>query len=400
MNAEIMGALEQLEKEKGIPKDYMLEKITQALLAAYKKDHTGYTENVVVDIVDGEMKLFVQKEVVEDVMFPGTEISLEDARKKDPAVMEGDIVNVEIEAKQFGRIAAQTAKGVIIQGIREAERGVVFDKFNSKSHEMLTGTVLRIEPESGDVTLRIGAGNDKTNALLAKGEQVAGEQYVEGQSVRVYVVDVRRSSHGPQVIVSRTHPGLVKRLFELEVPEIADGTVEIKSIAREAGSRTKLAVWASDPDIDAVGTCVGLRGARVGAVVEELGGEKMDIIKYSEDPAEFVAAALSPANVLEVRTQPGTKNCRVVVPDDQLSLAIGKEGQNARLAARLTGYKIDIKSESVAAELEEEEEDLLADEPEELLVDEPEDLLADEPEESQETSEESQEAQGEETPAE
>ena len=392
MNAEIMGALEQLEKEKGIPKDYMLEKITQALLAAYKKDHTGYTENVVVDIVDGEMKLFVQKEVVEDVMFPGTEISLEEARKKDPAVMEGDIVNVEIEAKQFGRIAAQTAKGVIIQGIREAERGVVFDKFNSKSHEMLTGTVLRIEPESGDVTLRIGTGNDKTNALLAKGEQVAGEQYVEGESVRVYVVDVRRSSHGPQVIVSRTHPGLVKRLFELEVPEIADGTVEIKSIAREAGSRTKLAVWASDPDIDAVGTCVGLRGARVGAVVEELGGEKMDIIKYSEDPAEFVAAALSPANVLEVRTQPGTKNCRVVVPDDQLSLAIGKEGQNARLAARLTGYKIDIKSESVAAELEEEEEDLLADEPEELL--------ADEPEESQETSEESQEAQGEETPAE
>ena len=400
MNAEIMGALEQLEKEKGIPKDYMLEKITQALLAAYKKDHTGYTENVVVDIVDGEMKLFVQKEVVEDVMFPGTEISLEEARKKDPAVMEGDIVNVEIEAKQFGRIAAQTAKGVIIQGIREAERGVVFDKFNSKSHEMLTGTVLRIEPESGDVTLRIGTGNDKTNALLAKGEQVAGEQYVEGESVRVYVVDVRRSSHGPQVIVSRTHPGLVKRLFELEVPEIADGTVEIKSIAREAGSRTKLAVWASDPDIDAVGTCVGLRGARVGAVVEELGGEKMDIIKYSEDPAEFVAAALSPANVLEVRTQPGTKNCRVVVPDDQLSLAIGKEGQNARLAARLTGYKIDIKSESVAAELEEEEEDLLADEPEDLLVDEPEDLLADEPEESQETSEESQEAQGEETPAE
>ena len=400
MNAEIMGALEQLEKEKGIPKDYMLEKITQALLAAYKKDHTGYTENVVVDIVDGEMKLFVQKEVVEDVMFPGTEISLEDARKKDPAVMEGDIVNVEIEAKQFGRIAAQTAKGVIIQGIREAERGVVFDKFNSKSHEMLTGTVLRIEPESGDVTLRIGTGNDKTNALLAKGEQVAGEQYVEGESVRVYVVDVRRSSHGPQVIVSRTHPGLVKRLFELEVPEIADGTVEIKSIAREAGSRTKLAVWASDPDIDAVGTCVGLRGARVGAVVEELGGEKMDIIKYSEDPAEFVAAALSPANVLEVRTQPGTKNCRVVVPDDQLSLAIGKEGQNARLAARLTGYKIDIKSESAAAELEEEEEELLADEPEDLLVDEPEELLADEPEESQETSEESQEAQGEETPAE
>lgn len=380
MNAEIMGALEQLEREKGIPKDYMLEKITQALLAAYKKDHTGYTENVVVDIVDGEMKLFVQKEVVEDVMFPGTEISLMDARKLDPAATEGDVINVEIEAKQFGRIAAQTAKGVIIQGIREAERGVVFDKFNSKSHEMLTGTVLRIEPDTGDMTIQIGTGSDKTNALLAAGEQVKGESYTEGQTIRVYVVDVRRSNHGPQVIVSRTHPGLVKRLFELEVPEIADGTVEIKSIAREAGSRTKIAVWAADPDIDAVGTCVGLRGARVGAVVDELGGEKMDIIKYSEDPAEFVAAALSPASVIEVKTQPGSKNCRVVVPDDQLSLAIGKEGQNARLAARLTGYKIDIKSQSAAEALEQEE--ALAQEEtleEELLLD-------DEQEATQETA--------------
>ena len=369
MNAEIMGALEQLEKEKGIPKDYMLEKITQALLAAYKKDHTGYTENVVVDIVDGEMKLFVQKEAVEDVMFPGTEISLEDARKITPDAMEGDLVNVEIEAKQFGRIAAQTAKGVIIQGIREAERGVVYDKFNSKSHEMLTGTVLRIEPESGDMTIRLTTGisssTDKTNALLAAGEQVKGETYTEGDTIRVYVVDVRRSTHGPQVIVSRTHPGLVKRLFELEVPEIADGTVEVKSIAREAGSRTKIAVWAADPDIDPVGTCVGLRGARVGAVVDELGGEKMDIIKYSEDPADFVAAALSPADVVKVITQPGTKSCRVVVPDDQLSLAIGKEGQNARLAARLTGYKIDIKSESAFEAMEEEEE---PQEDEELLL--------------------------------
>jgi N utilization substance protein A len=302
-------------------------------------------------------------------MFPGTEISLRDARKLSPGAQEGDLINVELEAKQFGRIAAQTAKGVIIQGIREAERGVVYDKFNSKSHEMLTGTVLRVEPESGDLTIRIGAVNgattDKTNALLATGEQVRGEQYTEGDTIRVYVVDVRRSNHGPQVIVSRTHPGLVKRLFELEVPEIADGTVEVKSIAREAGSRTKLAVWAADPDIDPVGTCVGLRGARVGAVVDELHGEKMDIIKYSEDPAEFVAAALSPADVLQVIPQVGTKSCRVVVPDDQLSLAIGKEGQNARLAARLTGYKIDIKSETAFAALEEEEaqeEDLLLEE--------------------------------------
>ena len=374
MNAEIMGALEQLEREKGIPKDYMLEKISAALLAAYKKDHTGYTENVMVSVVDGELKMFVQKEAVEELMFPDTEISLDNARKLVPDAVEGDIINVEVDARQFGRIAAKTAKDVIIQGIREAEHTVIFDKFTSKSHEMITGTVLRIEPDSGDMLIRIatgaagtGNGTDKTNALLAAGEQVRGESYTEGDSIRVYVVDVRRSSHGPQVIVSRTHPGLVKRLFEREVPEIADGTVEVKSIAREAGNRTKLAVWSSDPDVDAVGTCVGPRGGRVGAVVDELGGEKMDIIQYSEDPAEFVAAALSPADVVEVLVQPGTKNCRVVVPDDQLSLAIGKEGQNARLAARLTGYKIDIKAESDADALNFGEEEPLPEEPEDII---------------------------------
>ena len=375
MNAEIMGALEQLEREKGIPKDYMLEKISAALLAAYKKDHTGYTENVMVSVVDGELKMFVQKEAVEELMFPDTEISLDNARKLVPDAVEGDIINVEVDARQFGRIAAKTAKDVIIQGIREAEHTVIFDKFTSKSHEMITGTVLRIEPDSGDMLIRIatgaagtGNGTDKTNALLAAGEQVRGESYTEGDSIRVYVVDVRRSSHGPQVIVSRTHPGLVKRLFEREVPEIADGTVEVKSIAREAGNRTKLAVWSSDPDVDAVGTCVGPRGGRVGAVVDELGGEKMDIIQYSEDPAEFVAAALSPADVVEVLVQPGTKNCRVVVPDDQLSLAIGKEGQNARLAARLTGYKIDIKAESDADALNFGEEEPLPEEPEDVIL--------------------------------
>ena len=377
MNAEIMGALEQLEREKGIPKDYMLEKISAALLAAYKKDHTGYTENVMVSVVDGELKMFVQKEAVEELMFPDTEISLDNARKLVPDAVEGDIINVEVDARQFGRIAAKTAKDVIIQGIREAEHTVIFDKFTSKSHEMITGTVLRIEPDSGDMLIRIatgaagtGNGTDKTNALLAAGEQVRGESYTEGDSIRVYVVDVRRSSHGPQVIVSRTHPGLVKRLFEREVPEIADGTVEVKSIAREAGNRTKLAVWSSDPDVDAVGTCVGPRGGRVGAVVDELGGEKMDIIQYSEDPAEFVAAALSPADVVEVLVQPGTKNCRVVVPDDQLSLAIGKEGQNARLAARLTGYKIDIKAESDADALNFGEEEPLPEEPEDIIPEE------------------------------
>lgn len=375
MNAEIMGALDQLEKEKGIPKEYMLDKITQALLAAYKKDHTGYTDNVTVNIIDGEMKLFAQKEVVEEVQFPATEISIAEAQKYMPGAVEGDLVEVETKAKQFGRIAAQTAKGVIIQGIREAEREAAYGRFTSKSHEMLTGSVLRIDPINGGITVRIGTGSDKMDAYLSQSEQVPGETWVEGDTIRVYVVDVRKSSHGAQMMVSRTHPGLVKRLFELEVPEIADGTVEIRSIAREAGSRTKLAVWASDPDIDPVGTCVGPRGGRVGAVVDELGGEKMDIIKYSEDPAEFVAAALSPADVLQVITYPGTKNCRVIVPDDQLSLAIGKEGQNARLAARLTGYKIDIKSKTAAEALEEEEANA---QPEELPVEdgqEPEDDL-------------------------
>lgn len=375
MNAEIMGALDQLEKEKGIPKEYMLDKITQALLAAYKKDHTGYTDNVTVNIIDGEMKLFAQKEVVEEVQFPATEISIAEAQKYMPGAVEGDLVEVETKAKQFGRIAAQTAKGVIIQGIREAEREAAYGRFTSKSHEMLTGSVLRIDPINGGITVRIGTGSDKMDAYLSQSEQVPGETWVEGDTIRVYVVDVRKSSHGAQMMVSRTHPGLVKRLFELEVPEIADGTVEIRSIAREAGSRTKLAVWASDPDIDPVGTCVGPRGGRVGAVVDELGGEKMDIIKYSEDPAEFVAAALSPADVLQVITYPGTKNCRVIVPDDQLSLAIGKEGQNARLAARLTGYKIDIKSKTAAEALEEEGANA---QPEELPVEdgqEPEDDL-------------------------
>ena len=374
MNAEIMGALEQLEKEKGIPKDYMLEKITQALLAAYKKDHTGYTENVVVEAVDGELKLFVQKEAVEEVMFPGTEISLEDARAINPDAMEGDLINVEIEAKQFGRIAAQTAKGVIIQGIREAERGVVYDRFTSKSHEMLTGTVLRMDPESGDMIVRIGSGTEKTNAVMPRSEQSDIEEYREGDLIRVYVVEVRRNNHGPQVVVSRTHPGLVKRLFEREVPEIADGTVEIKSIAREAGNRTKLAVWASDPDIDPVGTCVGIRGARVAAVVDELHGEKMDIIRYSEDVTTYVGEALSPAEALEVYYTPETKECIVVVPDSQLSLAIGKEGQNARLAARLTGFKIDIMSrsgyEQREAEMPEEAEELLLENEDEIVEEE------------------------------
>ena len=353
MNAEIFAALAQLEKERGIPQSYMIEKITQALVAAYKKDKDGYTDNVFVEVKDDDMHMYVQKEVVDDVITPATEITLDAARKISKTAQLGDLVNVDVQTKAFGRIAAQTAKQVIIQGIREAERGMVFDTFSSKEHEILTGTVLRIEPATNDMTIRIGGGNDKTDAMLSASEQVRTEYYHEGDLIRVYVVEVRRSTRGPQVIVSRTHPGLVKRLFELEVPEIASGLVEIKSIAREAGSRTKIAVFASQDGIDPVGACVGTRGARVGAVVNELHGEKMDIIVWSEDPAKFVASALSPADVKSVTVLPGsTKACRVIVPDDQLSLAIGKEGQNARLAARLTGYKIDIKPASQEHELE------------------------------------------------
>ncbi len=365
MKAEIFAALAQLEKERGIPQSYMVEKITQALVAAYKKDKDGYTDNVFVDMESGDMKMYVQKEVVEEVISEPTEISLEQARKISAGAQLGDLVNVDVETKAFGRIAAQTAKQVIIQGIREAERGMVFESFSSKEHEILTGTVLRIEPQEGHITVRIGSGSDKTDAHLAAGEQVRGESYKEGDLIRVYVVEVRRSNRGPQVIVSRTHPGLVKRLFELNVPEIESGLVEVKSIAREAGSRTKIAVWATEENIDAVGACVGPRGGRVGAVVDELRGEKMDIVVWSEDPCEFVAAALSPADVISVTVLPGmTKACRVIVPDDQLSLAIGKEGQNARRAARLTAYKIDIKPESQADDFPVVEEEATAEEKE------------------------------------
>ena len=349
-STEIFAALRQLERERGIPVEYMSERITQALLAAYKKDRAGYTDNVFVDFNERGLRMYAQKEVVEEVITPATEIQLEAARKIEPRCEVGDLVNEEIQTQNFGRIAAQTAKQVIIQGIREAERGMVFDKFSSKEHEILTGTVSRIDPNSGDMSIRIGTGSDRTEAFLSSSEQVKGEFYHENDTIRVYVVEVRRSTRGPQVIVSRTHPGLVKRLFELNVPEIASGEVEIKSIAREAGSRTKLAVHAVDENLDPVGTCVGPRGGRVAAVVNELHGEKMDIVVWDEDPARFVAAALAPAEVVSVTMIEGEKACRVLVPDDQLSLAIGKEGQNARLAARLTGHKIDIKPASQAEE--------------------------------------------------
>ena len=350
---EIFAALAMLEKERGIPQTFMMDKIIQAVTTAYKRDHMD-VENVIVDVDEEHqrLKMYVQKNVVaeEDYVDPFNEIPVEEAKTISARYEIGDVVNIPVDNTEFGRIAAGNGKQVIIQGLREAERGMVYDEFNSKQHEILTGVVTRIDPRTNAVSLRIGTGTESTEALLLSGEQVPGEELVEGQHVKVYVVDVRRSTRGPQILISRTHPGLVKRLFELEVPEIYDGTVEVKSIAREAGSRTKMAVWSADENVDPIGACVGPKGQRVAAIVDELRGEKIDIIKWSEDPAQFIAAALAPSDVVDVMMAEEGKACRVIVPDDQLSLAIGKEGQNARLAARLTGYKIDIKPESYQGE--------------------------------------------------
>ena len=352
---EIFAALAMLEKERGIPQTFMMDKIIQAVTTAYKRDHKD-VENVIVDVDEEHqtLKMFVQKNVVEeeDYVDPFNEIPIQDAKAISAKYEVGDVVNIPVDNTEFGRIAAGNGKQVIIQGLREAERGMVYDEFNSKQHEILTGVVTRIDPRTNAVSLQIGTGTESTEALLLAGEQVPGEELTEGQHVKVYVVDVRRSTRGPQILISRTHPGLVKRLFELEVPEIYDGTVEVKSIAREAGSRTKMAVWSADENVDPIGACVGPKGQRVANIVEELRGEKIDIIKWSEDPAQFIAAALAPSDVVDVIMAEEGKACRVIVPDDQLSLAIGKEGQNARLAARLTGYKIDIKPESYHGEEE------------------------------------------------
>ena len=345
MNAEFFAAVEDIEKEKGIPRGYMYEKIQQAMLAAFRKDNPEYGENVEVILDENKkrIELVINKTVVNEVEDPTAEIDVDSAHQLSKRYSVGDTVAIPVETKKFGRIAAQAAKQVIIQGIREAERGMIYDEFTSKEHEILTGVVSRIDPRTGAASIKINSNSEYTDALLAPGEQIRGEELHEGDRLKVYVVEVRRSTRGPQVMISRTHPGLVKRLFELEVPEIFDGTVEIKSIAREAGSRTKMAVWCSDPAIDAIGACVGPRGGRVNSIVEELGGEKIGIIKYSEQPEEYIAAALAPAEVVSVTLLDDARSCRVVVPDAQLSLAIGKEGQNARLAAKLTGYKIDIK---------------------------------------------------------
>lgn len=350
MNAEFFAAIEDIEKEKGIPREYMFEKIQQAMLAAFRKDNPEYGENVevVLDEDKKRIELVINKTVVEEVWDPTAELDLESAHKLSKRAKPGDVVQIPVETKKFGRIAAQAAKQVIIQGIREAERGMIYDEFNSKQHEILTGEVSRIEPRTGSVSIKISSNSEFTDAMLSPAERIKGEELREGDRIKVYVVEVRKSTRGPQVLISRTHPGLVKRLFELEVPEIFDGTVEIKSIAREAGSRTKMAVWSADPAVDPIGACVGPKGGRVASIVQELGGEKIDIVRYSEVPEEFIAAALAPAEVMSVVLLDEGKSCRVTVPDGQLSLAIGKEGQNARLAAKLTGYKIDIKPESEA----------------------------------------------------
>ena len=353
IGAEIFASLRELEKIKGIPVEYMVERLKQALTNAYRKDREDHrdipAENVVVDLSEQGLSMPLVKTAVEEVEDTAIEIHIDAARNMNPNVQLGDAVSIPVDIQKFGRIAAQTAKQVVIQGIREAERGAIYESYSSKSQELLTGTVLRLDP-SGDIFVRIGQGNDQHDAVLRTSEQIPGESYTEGDLIRVYVLEVRRAARGPLVHVSRTHPNVVRRLFELETPEIADGQVEIRNIAREAGSRSKIAVRAAMEGIDPVGACVGPRGGRVGAVVEELHGEKIDIVVYSEDPCEYVQAALSPADVISVTLIPGQKACRVVVPDDQLSLAIGKEGQNARLAARLTGYKIDIKPASQADE--------------------------------------------------
>ena len=342
-NGELFLALALLEKEKGIPVDFMLDKIKKAIATACKNNYGNEEVEIEVDPGKGKFEVFLQKQVVEEVEFPEREIRLDAARAISPLAEVGGTVGIKLDTKQFGRVAAQTARNIIRQGIRDSERGQMMQEFQSKHQELVSALIERVDPKTGALTLRIG----KAEAVLPKTEQIGGESVQEGDYIKVYVVDVLEGLKGPKAIISRTRPELVKRMFETEVPEIYDGTVEIKAVAREAGSRTKLAVLSHNPDVDAVGACIGTRGARVNEIVEELGGEKIDIVEYSEEPEKFIAAALSPANVLSVELSEGeVRACKVTVPDSQLSLAIGNKGQNARLAAKLTGWKIDIKPES------------------------------------------------------
>ena len=345
MNKELMDALDDLERDKNISKATLLDAIEQSLIQACKQ-HFGKADNVHVAInrETGDFSVLADRKVVEFVEDPAEEISLTEAQKKNPNAEIGDIVKVQIHSDKFGRIATQNAKNVILQKIREEERKVLFDQYHGDEKEVVTGIVQRVVGRNVSVNL------GKADAILSENEQVKGETFMPTERIKVYILEVKDTPKGPRILVSRTHPGLVKRLFESEVAEVRDGTVEIKSIAREAGSRTKLAVWSNDPDVDPVGACVGVNGARVSSIVNELRGEKIDIINWDENPAILIENALSPAKVIAVMADPDDKTALVVVPDYQLSLAIGKEGQNARLAARLTGFKIDIKSETQARE--------------------------------------------------
>ena len=339
MNTEFFEALDLLEKQKGIPKEYMLERVEAALISAFKRDQGGPGNvRVVLDPEKKDVRMFRLYDIVEEVENPETQMTLEEAKKINRHYKAGGVVEQELKMKNFRRLSAQTAKQVIIQGIREAERGMMIKEYENKKEEIITATVLRTDEATGHVTVDTGT----SIATLLKGEQIPGETYADNEKIKVFVTEVKKETKGPLVTLSRTHPGLVRRLFELEIPEIQDGTVIIKGVTREAGSRSKVAVMSRDESVDPVGACIGARSMRINSIIGELGGEKIDIIKYSEDPAEFIAAALSPATVNEVVLE-DERVCRVYVDADQLSLAIGKEGQNARLAARLTGYKIDIK---------------------------------------------------------
>lgn len=341
MSAELLYALEQLEKERGINKDILVEAIEQALISAYKKNFGSAQDvEVVIDRETGDVRVFTHKTIVGEVNDPATELSIDQAKRFGADFEIGDIVEVEVTPRKFGRIAAQTAKQVVMQRIREAERGIIYDEFSSKEEDIVSGIISRFERKN--IIIDLG----RAEAILPPGEQTPGEKYNIHDRIKVYVINVKKTNKNPQIYVSRTHPGLVKRLLELEVPEIADGTVEIKNIAREAGSRTKIAIHSRNADVDPVGACVGQKGSRIRAIVDELRGEMIDVIKWSSNPEEYIASSLSPAKVVQVDLNEETKVARVIVPDFQLSLAIGKEGQNARLAAKLTGWKIDIKSES------------------------------------------------------
>lgn len=344
MSKEFFEAVKMLETEKGIPADYLYEKISAAIVVAAKHDYNG--KDIVHCDIDEEkqkIKVYLRKNVVEEIEDPDTDITLEEAQEIRKSAKVGKTIDIPLKTKDFGRIVAQTAKHVIRQGIREAERGQMLQEFKSKNQELVTAKVERIDPITGNATIEIG----KNQTLLPKSEQVPGEKLTEGQIIKVFIVDVKEGGKGPKIMISRTHPGLVRRLFEQEVPEIYDGTIEIKSVSREAGSRAKIAVFTKDEDVDPVGACIGPRGQRVSNIVEVLGGEKIDIVKYSDDPAEFVSAALAPSDVCSIEIiDADAKTCRATVPDDQLSLAIGNKGQNVRLAVRLTGWNIDIKPES------------------------------------------------------